>query len=216
MYRELDCQHHLVQEDHGERPAIPGLTPIGFERWVTLLIQAHPDEEYNRLQKAVLTMPISNPEDRKERFPKEISRRLFPTIGDRNVCERLDDAIGEHAQVDLPKRANIQSPVFTTDEPPPNRRDAGGLGTETKVPQRKRNPFVSPPGAGKPFHSASTSGGNRAPSIETITNDNGRRRGSSSINSDVHSYEYGTHRYIGDEAEFYRRQPAHHPYGVYR
>lgn len=140
MYRELSCQHHLVQEDDGERPVIPGLTPIGFERWVTLLIRAHPDEEYSRLQKAVLTMPISNPEDRKERFPKEISRRLFPTIGDRKVCQRLDDAICEHAQVDLPKRAKVESPAFTTDTiaepeelPSPSRRDPAGLRVDTEA-----------------------------------------------------------------------------------
>lgn len=140
MYRELSCQHHLVQGDDGEKPTIPGLTPIGFERWVTLLIRAHPDEEYCRLQKAVLTMPINNPEDRKERFPKEISRRLFPTIGDRKVCQRLDDAICEHAQVDLPKRAKIDSPIFTTDTtadpeelPPPNRRDPMGLRVDTEA-----------------------------------------------------------------------------------
>lgn len=138
MYRELSCQHHLVQEDDGERPVIPGLTPIGFERWVTLLIRAHPDEEYNRLQKALLTMPISNPEDRKERFPKEISRRLFPNIGDRKVCERLDNAICEHAQVDLPKRARVESPVLMAEKtaepeelPPPNRRDPSCLRVDT-------------------------------------------------------------------------------------
>lgn len=163
MYRELSCQHHLVQEDDGERPVIPGLTPIGFERWVTLLIRAHPDEEYNRLQKAVLDMPISNPEDRKERFPKEISRRLFPNIGDRKVCERLDNAVCEHAQVDLPKRARVESPVFMADTiaepeelPPPNRRDPGGLrvDTETKtstnfhtspLEERNRAPYSNVP-----------------------------------------------------------------------
>lgn len=84
-------------------------------------------------------MPINNP-DGKERFPKEISRRLFPTIGDRKVCQRLDDAICEHAQVNLPKRARVDSPVFTTDTiaepeelPPPNRRDPVGLRVDTEA-----------------------------------------------------------------------------------
>lgn len=153
----------MVQEDDGEKPVIAGLTPIGFERWVTLLIRAHPDEEYNRLQKAVLTMPISNPEDRKERFPKEISRRLFPNFGDRKVCERLDYAICEHAHVDLPKRARVDSPVFMADTiaepeelPPPNRRSTGGLkvDTETKtstnfhtspLEERDRAPYSTVP-----------------------------------------------------------------------
>lgn len=60
MYRDFGCQHHLVQERDDQRPDIPGLTLAGFERWATLLIRAHPEEEYTRLKKAVLDMPISN------------------------------------------------------------------------------------------------------------------------------------------------------------
>lgn len=161
MYRELSCQHHLVQERHDERPDIPGLTPVGFQRWVTLLIQAHPDEEYERLQKAVLDMPISNPDEKKERFPKELSRRLFPSTGDRKVCERLDDAIAEHANVDIPKRSKRdESPTFTTtvtEEPtptptpvPPTHRRESSISIETKnfVPsslERERAPYSNTP-----------------------------------------------------------------------
>lgn len=101
IYRELGCQHHLVQEGDDQRPEIPSLTPVGFQRWVTLLIQAHPDQEYERLQKAVLDMPISNPDDKKERFPKECSRRLFPVSADHRIRERLERAICKHAKVDL-------------------------------------------------------------------------------------------------------------------
>ena len=117
MYRDLECQHHLVQEKYDERPDIPGLTPVGFERWVTLLIQAHPDEEFGRLQKAVLDMPICNPDDRKERFPKELSRRLFPGHEDRKIRERLEDSISEHAAIELPRRPSRE-------EPPPPRHDS--------------------------------------------------------------------------------------------
>ena len=117
MYRDLECQHHLVQERFDERPDIPGLTPVGFEKWVTWLIQAHPDEEFARLQKAVLDMPICNPDDRKERFPKELSRRLFPGHEDRKIREKLEDSISEHAAIDLPRRP-------TREEPPPPRHDS--------------------------------------------------------------------------------------------
>ena len=119
MYRDLGCQHHLVQERCDEKPDIPALTPVGFERWATLLIQAHPEQEYERLQKAVLAMPINNPDDRKERFPKEISRRLFPGFEDGKIRERLENAISEHANVDLPKRSNNRepSPVPSTHRP---------------------------------------------------------------------------------------------------
>ncbi|KAI4192765.1 MAG: hypothetical protein LQ346_004175 [Caloplaca aetnensis] len=106
MYRDLECQHHLVQEHFHERPDIPGLTPIGFQRWVTLLIQAHPEEEFERLAKAVLAMPINNPDEKKERFPKELSRRLFPSSGDDKVRERIETAISLHADVELPKRSS--------------------------------------------------------------------------------------------------------------
>ena len=113
MYRELDCQHHLVQEHHDERPDIPALTPIGFERWMTLLLQAHPDEEYQRLTKAVLDMPISNPDDKKERFPKEISRRLFPETGDNKIRDRLVKTMTEHAHVELPIPINSDAARHT-------------------------------------------------------------------------------------------------------
>ncbi|MCJ1389603.1 hypothetical protein MMC18_002460 [Xylographa bjoerkii] len=110
MYRELECQHHLVQERHDEKPDIPGLTPVGFERWVTLVIRAHPEEEFERLQKTVLEMPISNPDDKKERFPKDISRRLFPGEEDRKARERLQKAMVEHAHISLPKATNLDVP----------------------------------------------------------------------------------------------------------
>lgn len=106
MYRDLECQHHLVQEHLDERPDIPGLTPVGFERWVTLLIQAHPEEEFERLAKAVLAMPINNPDEKKERFPKELSRRLFPGSGDDKIRDRIAKAISLHANIDLPRRSN--------------------------------------------------------------------------------------------------------------
>ena len=61
MYRDLKCSHHLMQEKYDGIPDIPGLAPVGFERWATLLTQAHPEEEFERLQKAVLKMPIGNP-----------------------------------------------------------------------------------------------------------------------------------------------------------
>ena len=133
MYRQLSCQHHLVQEQDDQRPDIPGLTPVGFERWVTLLIKAHPEEEYQRLQKAVLDMPISNPDDKnekKERFPKEISRRLFPGLGDCKIQESLEIAISEHGDVELRKRADRENS-------PSHRPSVGG--EPTPVPNARTN-----------------------------------------------------------------------------
>lgn len=109
MYRDLGCEHHLVQDRFDERPDIPALTPVGFQKWVTMLIQAHPEAEFERLQKAVLEMPINNPDDKKERFPKEISRRLFPNHEDRKLRDRIEDSIAEHAAVEIPRRASQES-----------------------------------------------------------------------------------------------------------
>ena len=109
MYRDLKCQHHLVQELNGQRPNIPGLAPVGFERWMTLLVTAYLGEEYKRLQKAVLDMPISN-SDKKERFSEEISRRLFPQHEDRGIREHIEYAIATHADIQLPWGLNRKEP----------------------------------------------------------------------------------------------------------
>ena len=128
MYRELACQHHLVQERNDIRPDIAGLTPIGFERWTTLLIQAHPEEEFERLAKAVLAMPINNADDKKERFPKELSRRLFPTSGDNEIRERLEEAMVEHGRIDLPRKQkpslSKHSSHSDLEQPEPKRANA--------------------------------------------------------------------------------------------
>lgn len=110
MYRNLRCQHHLIQERDDQRPNIPGLTPLGFERWVTLLIRAHPEEEYRRLQKTVLDMPISNPDNRIERFPKEIPRRLFPRYEDCRVRDCIEYSISKYAAIKLPQDFNREEP----------------------------------------------------------------------------------------------------------
>lgn len=145
MYRDLACQHHLVQDRYDERPDIPGLTPVGFERWVTLLIQAHPEKEFERLQRAVLEMPISNPDDKKERFPKEISRRLFPSHGDCSIRDRIENAIEEHAAVDLPRRSSREEPPPGRDSPQPHKPSVAeqAYAPQTaQVPQNHR-PSVS-------------------------------------------------------------------------
>ena len=101
MYREIDCQHHLVQEKLSERPDLPGLTPQGFETWAILLLRAHPDQEYERLAKTALDMPISNPDEKTERFPKELSRRLFPAQADTEIAYKLQKVMSTHCNVNF-------------------------------------------------------------------------------------------------------------------
>jgi hypothetical protein len=112
MYRQLRLQHHLVQEEEtfDIRPDIPGLTAKGFERWATLLILAHPDEEFERLQKAAVNMPINNPDDKKERFPKDISRRLFPKWPKLDIREDLIQAMEAHAQISVNRHQDTPTP----------------------------------------------------------------------------------------------------------
>lgn len=109
LLRDVKVEHHLVQSDDlKERPDIPGLTPKGFEKWATMMILANPDREHERLQKAVLNMPISNPDDKKERFPKEIPRRLFPDTADIQLREETEEYIMKHCGVDLPRITDEQ------------------------------------------------------------------------------------------------------------
>lgn len=105
IYRDIEAEHHLVQhpKDLRERPGIPGLTPRGFEKWYTLMIQANPDREYARLQRTVVDMPISNPDDKKERFPKDLPRRLLPSSPDLRLLEKLETSIITHCEVELPR-----------------------------------------------------------------------------------------------------------------
>ena len=147
MLRELSCQHHLVQERYDVRPDIPGLTPIGFERWSTLLIQAYPDEEFERLAKAALAMPIDNPDEKKERFPKELSRRLFPIAPDHNIRQDLENAISEHAKIKLPGRIShddLRSDPSVNDSLPSSSTQKPIVGVEAPTPnniERERKPY---------------------------------------------------------------------------
>ena len=115
MLRELEVSHHLIQNKLSERPDVPGLTPEGFEKWYFLMIRAHPDQEYARLAKTALEMPINNPDDKKERFPKELSRRLFPGRGDDVIEAMLCQLMSRYCNLNLKSRHNS-----TVQEPRPN------------------------------------------------------------------------------------------------
>ncbi|GAB7349207.1 hypothetical protein MBLNU459_g8133t1 [Dothideomycetes sp. NU459] len=132
MYRDLRCQHHFVQLSSHSVPDIPGLTPVGFECWMTALIQAHPGLEYDRLAKAVLAMPISNADDCKERFPKELSRRLFPREDDRHWQQRLHAAISADRNIQL-RNSNPMPPPPSTQPP----------SLSSSFAERERNPYSS-------------------------------------------------------------------------
>lgn len=117
MYRKLNCPHHLVQSTEQEAPTVPALTPTGFESFMTILIQAHPDQESIRLAKAVMKLPISNADNKAERFPKELPRSLLPDAGDEQAELRLLSSLNHEPGIfgDL-RRASTMPPP-----PPPQR-----------------------------------------------------------------------------------------------
>jgi hypothetical protein len=137
------------------------------------MIQALPETEYERLSKAVLTMPISNADDVKERFPKELPRRLFPDKGNLQAQQRC-------AAVLIPEGVGPLHRAPTFPPPPPKAHNSGpppGLererspyattrpGADSRVGEpdekestplsmpleRERKPYSSTPGAGKVY-----------------------------------------------------------------
>ena len=116
LFRTFEIQHHLVQDRPDERPGIPGLTPKGFEMWVIGILRAHPDEEFQRLANTAMHMPISNPDNPKERFPKELSRRLFPADPDLEIRARLQDAFKKHCGIPIRQQSVTEAETFA---PPP-------------------------------------------------------------------------------------------------
>ncbi|KAJ5089783.1 hypothetical protein N7532_008467 [Penicillium argentinense] len=183
LFRDLKISHHLVQEDDlGERPDVPGLTPKGFEKWATILILANPNREYERLQKALVNMPISNPDDKRERFPKEIPRRLFPETPDIGLREEAEQYIMERCGVDLPHitdeereearpKTASRSPEPAVDSsgrarsyergrPPPAAAAAAAASSSAVIDDDDPTPFVSIERERKPY-SAQPGGGKK-------------------------------------------------------
>ncbi|GAB1191057.1 hypothetical protein APSETT444_000226 [Aspergillus pseudonomiae] len=177
LFREVKAEHHLVQEENQlhDRPYIPGLTPRGFETWATLMIQVNPETEYKRLQKAVLNMPISNPDNRKERFPKEIPQSLFPfeKILKPEMQQHIKECIQEHCRVDLDKefekfKAHHEGSATSTAAPGPSHSererkpyqasvstvvdsDDEELDIPSRPIERQRKPYTAHPGGGKEY-----------------------------------------------------------------
>lgn len=171
MYRKLVCQHHFVQNNYQEVPSIPSLTPIGFEAFMTCLIQAHPDTEFERLSKAVMNMPISNADNLAERFPKELSRRLLPSDASIPAEQRLISSLAHEPQLysSLRGASNIPPPPtsappqqngFTERERKPyahtshsNAIDDDDLAPPSIPIERERKPYSAREGSGKVYDS---------------------------------------------------------------
>lgn len=105
---------------------------------MTLHIQAHPQAEFERLAKTVRDMPINNADDRKERFPKELSRRLLPKYDDSKTRQYTSAALSADNQVNLPKHTSFPPP------PPPGPA-ASSSQTSNTFAERERAPYGSQP-----------------------------------------------------------------------
>ena len=164
----MRCQHHLIQEHPAEQPYIPALTPEGFQDWMTAMIQAYPDAEYERIAKAVLDMPISNADDRKERFPKELPRRMFPATENLQAQQRCAAALSSEGVGPLRKAPSFPPPPPKSQPVPiPNlERERSPYVSQpvarsfesedeihsASVPiERQRKPYAATPGAGKNY-----------------------------------------------------------------
>ncbi|KAI4719804.1 hypothetical protein E4T48_04039 [Aureobasidium sp. EXF-10727] len=144
IYRDLRCQHHFIQLGNHSVPDIPALTPDGFNQFMTILIQAHPSMEYERLAKAVLDMPISNADNPKERFPKELSRRLIPKEEDITQQQRLHAALSTDRNIQL-RSSNPMPPP-----PPPvsvQSQQPASQSASTSFAERERAPYSNYPSA---------------------------------------------------------------------
>ena len=168
MYQKLLCQHHLIQDRYDKVPTVPGLTPLGFDWFLTCLIQAHPDTEYDRLAKAVMNMPISNADNKSERFPKELSRRLLPAQPNMQAAQRLISSLNHEQHIVANLRGSSHMPPPPPSAPPgfsnererkpythtaqqSNAFDDEDLNGPPVQIERERKPYTGKEGAGKTY-----------------------------------------------------------------
>jgi hypothetical protein len=93
LYRRLGCEHHLVQEDSPSEAIgvslrtqnilkskaltalVQSLTPVGIAHWMTSFILAYP-EEWERLEKVVMFMPIDVDGDLVDGKPEHLIKQI--------------------------------------------------------------------------------------------------------------------------------------------
>lgn len=109
MYRDLRCQHHLVQERYYKRLDIPDLAPAGFKSWVTLLIRAHPEKDTQVFTKPIWKYRPAFKTIRK-RVPKGNIKTIVPRHKGRRIRGPIEDSTSEHAAVELPRRSSQEEP----------------------------------------------------------------------------------------------------------
>jgi len=155
LYSSLSCHHHLIPHSATpyESPHLAALTPHGFASFMTLLIQACPDVEFQRLSATVRDWPVSNADDRKDRWPKELSRRLLPRSGSEHERRLLHDAL---------RKVGIRVSTSSYPLPPPHPGAAVAAATgnySSSAPSGFMPP--PPPSSAPPAHHQSSSRSHR-------------------------------------------------------
>ena len=205
----MRCEHHLVQEHTAAVPDVPALTPLGFQEWMTAMIQAYPDAEYERLSRAVLDMPISNADDCKERFPKELPRRLFPHIENLQAQQRCAATLSSEGVGPLRRAPTFPPPppmTQSTSVPPSLERERSPYATrldsravvsedEESTPislplERERKPYSAAPGGGKVYED-----GKGSSATSEMGSNERRRRTQSAANQNPYVPQDNTSQY---------------------
>jgi hypothetical protein len=142
LYSSLSCHHHLIPKSANpyETPHLAALTPHGFASFMTILIQAYPDIEFHRLSATVRDWPVSNADERKERWPKELSRRLLPRSGSETERRLLLDAL---------RKVGVTLPASCY-PPPPTQAGYGPNSGPYNYSSSAPSGFVPPPPASAP------------------------------------------------------------------
>lgn len=167
IYRDLECEQHYIQlSTSKDKPTVPALTPLGFETWMTKMILAYPDLEFDRFKQAVLNMAISNADKPTERFPKELPRRLFPQHANLQARQDIESSLYAGVLEDYretpkpqkpaaPRSASIApQPAVPTKRysmPPPSVQPTTDRETTYISPTSSENALDDSPPTGKPI-----------------------------------------------------------------
>jgi hypothetical protein len=95
IYRDLQCQYHLVPEGSDSVATMPALTATGFVQWMVYCILADPDQEAYRLDRVLQALPIEAGQlidgdisaGDSEKAPKQLPRFLLPPKPDEATKE---------------------------------------------------------------------------------------------------------------------------------
>jgi hypothetical protein len=192
------------------------------------MIQAYPDTEYQRITKAVLDMPISNADNVKERFPKELPRRMFPTSENIQAQQRCAASLSAEGAGPLRKAPSFPPPPpkVDLDTPGPSlerERSPYSGQPDGKCPdkesdhdtgfvpiERQRKPYAATPSGGKIYDDLSQS-------TDSASSSSPRRRAQSNANPSqwapppVDTYDQQPHR----SSTRRTRSPSSSAYGTY-